>query len=226
VPGPVETIDAVIARLEAIGASLPATDGVGYFNRLYLAVTQAIQEKASHQTFEDEAFVRRLDVVFANLYLAAYDSWEAGASCPPAWRPLFDSREHAWRLPIQFALAGMNAHICHDLPLAVVTTCEEQGIVPDDDSPQHRDYTQVNRTLAEVEERVKGWFLTGILADLDRDAGKVDDALAMWKISEARACAWHHARTLWELRPHPRLFKAYAETLARLVDFGGRGILV
>ena len=27
--------------------------------------------------------------------------------------------------PMQFALAGMNAHINHDLPMAVVKTCED-----------------------------------------------------------------------------------------------------
>ena len=29
--------------------------------------------------------------------------------------------------PIQFALAGMNAHINRDLPLALVETCDELG---------------------------------------------------------------------------------------------------
>jgi hypothetical protein len=205
---------------------LARTDGVAQFNRLYLAVTEAVRAAAVDESFEDGAFLGRLDVVFANLYLDAYEASAAGGAVPLAWRPLFEAREHAWRHPIQFALAGMNAHICHDLPVAVVRTCEERATAPVDDSPQHRDFVHVNRILAGVEEQVKAWFVTGVLADLDHAAGKVDDALAMWSISEARACAWHHAKTLWELRDRPPLFAAYQETLARLVDFGGRGILI
>ncbi len=189
-------------------------------------MTEAVRAAAVGHRFEDEAFLGRLDVVFANLYLDAYAASISRGEPPPAWRPLFAARDHAWRHPIQFALAGMNAHICHDLPVAVVRTCEERETAPVDDSPQHRDFVQVNRILAQVEEQVKGWFVTGVLADLDHAAGKVDDALAMWSISEARACAWQHAKTLWELRDHPPLFDAYAQTLARLVDFGGRGILI
>jgi len=32
--------------------------------------------------------------------------------------------------PIQFALAGMNAHINHDLPVAIVSTCTELASSP------------------------------------------------------------------------------------------------
>ena len=42
---------------------------------------------------------------------------------PTAWQPLFERRADPGIEPIQFALAGMNAHINHDLPLAVVATC-------------------------------------------------------------------------------------------------------
>ena len=33
--------------------------------------------------------------------------------------------------PVQFALAGMNAHINHDLPLAVVSTCSALATAPE-----------------------------------------------------------------------------------------------
>jgi hypothetical protein len=55
---------------------------------------------------------------------------------------------------------------------------------------------------------------------------KLDDALAMWSISDARACAWKHAQTLWALRRHPHLSAAYLETLARMTDFAGRAMLI
>ena len=84
------------------------------------------------------------------------------------------------RAPIQFALVGMNAHINHDLPFAVVQTCSELGLAPEDGSPQHADYQRVNAILGDVETQVAGWFETGLIADLvDVVPQDVDNALAL-----------------------------------------------
>ena len=50
--------------------------------------------------------------------------------------------------PIQFALAGMNAHINHDLPLALVSICQARSVELGRDSPQRRDYLKINDTIA------------------------------------------------------------------------------
>ena len=50
--------------------------------------------------------------------------------------------------PVQYAIAGMNSHIEHDLPIAVVDTCRARGLEPDD---LHQDYEAVNDVLAQVE---------------------------------------------------------------------------
>lgn len=39
---PVTSVAEAIARMEAIGAGLPAGDGLACFNRMYLAVTQTV----------------------------------------------------------------------------------------------------------------------------------------------------------------------------------------
>jgi hypothetical protein len=165
-------------------------------------------------------------VVFANFYFAAYADWAAGRGCPDAWRPLFDSREHAWRRPIQFAIVGMNARINHDLPLAVVATCEERGLRPEKSSPQYRDFERVNKLLSDLEGRVRRWFESGLIADVDRLNGDEGDALAMWSIADARELAWDQAETLWKLRDHPDIARPYEDALSRLVELGGRGILL
>ena len=71
---------------------------------------------------------------------------------PRAWAPLFEARAKPRIAPIQFALAGMNAHINHDLCLALVATCKELGLGLDLGSPQHRDYLKVNAILERVED--------------------------------------------------------------------------
>jgi hypothetical protein len=230
-PGPIApiactTIAEVIARMEQIEAALPRKDGVAYFNRLYLQVTKAVQAATANVTFAAPEFTERLDVVFAGLYFAAEDTLGTGASCPIAWRPLMEERS-ADCAPIQFALVGMNAHINHDLPIAVVQTCKELGVVPEDGSPEHVDYERINGILGEVEGQVAGWFETGVIADIvDCTPKEVDDAIAMWSIADARELAWDHAKLLWRVRDDPLLANAYGDFLARLVELSGRGILI
>ena len=123
-----QTVEDVVARMLAIDDALDARDGVAVFNHVYLRVTRLVQARLSGGTFHDDAFMAELDVRFAMLWLAAHDA--PSSDIPHAWEPLFERRTSGGLLPIQFALAGMNAHIEHDLPLAVVATCAARGRKP------------------------------------------------------------------------------------------------
>ena len=127
---PVVSVAGAIARMEAIAAALPAADGLACFNRMYLDVTRQVNSQLGQGFFADPAFMTRLDVAFANLYFAAADTASTPAAVPLAWRPLAERRAVAGIEPVQFALAGMNAHINHDLPLAMVSTCAALGTAP------------------------------------------------------------------------------------------------
>ena len=222
----VSTIAEVIARMETIDGSLPRKDGVAIFDRLYLQVTRAVDAASAGTEFENRPFVERLDVVFAGLYFAAEATIATGASCPVVWRPLVKTRSQA-REPIQFALAGMVAHINHDLPIALVTTCEELGLAPEDDSAVHHDYQRVDRLLATVETQVAGWFDTGLIADIeDVTPKRTDEAIAMYSIVAARDVAWEHAKLLWQLRELAPLRDGYLDVLARTTELAARAVLV
>jgi hypothetical protein len=216
------TILEVIARMREIDAALPHKDGVAYFNRLYLAVTNAVETASASTTFNNPQFLSQLDVVFAGIYFDAEATIDTGAPCPVAWRPLVQARSEQIA-PIRFALAGMNAHINHDLALAVVQTCQELGLSIDD---QHADFEAVNGILRQVEGQVASWFETGLIADIEDVVPKdVDRALAMWSIVTAREVAWDHAEMLWQLRGEPGLYTAYADLLARTTELAGRAML-
>jgi hypothetical protein len=220
------TIPDVIARMRAIDASLPRKDGVAIFDRLYLQVTLAVDEASTGTAFENRQFLERLDVVFAGLYFDAEATIASRASCPVAWRPLVDTRSQS-REPIQFALAGMAAHIGHDLPIAVVTTCEEFRLEPADDSAVHRDYQRVDGLLATVETQVAGWFDSGLVADIeDVTPRKTDEAIGMWSIVAARDVAWEHAKMLWRLRDAGSIRDVYLDVLARTTEMAAWAMLV
>jgi Family of unknown function (DUF5995) len=222
---PATRIAEVVGRMQAIVAALPAGDGIRTFTGLYLAVTEAVDETAA-QAFEDTQFVRWLDVVFANLYFAALrNALFAAGPVPKAWAPLIEAQDRPGVLPLQFALAGMNAHINRDLPLALVATCEARRVELRRGSPQERDFQRINPLLRLVEGRVKQELVTEALRDFDVALGDVDDVIAMWNVERAREAAWTHAEALWAIRGLSGLRDHFAETLDRLVGFAGRGLM-
>jgi hypothetical protein len=212
--------------MESIAAPLAEDDGVRRFNELYLAVTRAVVVAERDATFEDAAFLSRLDVVFADLYFEALDDLEAGRKPSRAWAPLFEARAKKGIAPLQFAIAGMNAHINHDLVLALITTTKEFGCGLDRDTPQHRDYVAVDRILQRVQDEIKDRFTTGAVRDLDRAGGVVDDIVANWKVSRARDNAWTQAQILDAIGHSGFLRKQFLTALARNVGFAGRALLI
>jgi len=228
-PAP-STVPEVIARIRAVEAAAPASDGVVCFARLYLDVTETVHQELARTTFADGGFLQRLDIGFANLFFDAIDALGADpARVPRAWAPLFEARSRRGVAPIQFALAGMNAHINRDLPIALVAAFEQSGTELSRDAPEHADYERVNKLLAQVEARAKATYLTGPIAVLDRFVHRIDrldDVLAMWEVRRARDAAWTNAEALWALRSDPGLRAEFVGTLDRMVGLAGRGLLV
>lgn len=221
-----QTIPEVVAMMTALDQELPPNDGVRWFNHLYLEVTRSVGHAVTAQTFGDRAFLERLDVIFANLY---FDAVAAGsvdpARAPAAWRPLFESRSQAGILPIQFALAGMNAHINRDLPQGIVSTYLSAGGAPLVRDTRYDDFGRVNDLLEAVETQIKAGYSTGIVALVDAAAGTTDDAIAMFKVRAAREAAWTNAEVLWTLRATPRLSERFFARLDGFTGFAGRGML-
>jgi hypothetical protein len=223
---PATTIEEVIARMQSIAALLPPGDGVACFNRMYLEVTESVQSNVQEGAFADPTWVSRLDVVFANLYFAAIDAMSGPpAGMPAAWVPLTAARDKSGIESIQFALAGMNAHINHDLPLAVVTTCRQLGTFPTDGS-HHADYQKVDGLLDAAEQSVRESFEPADVRGVDRHVGAVLNLVADWDITSARDVAWDTALALWEVRSNRLATDLITSALARTVAVASRFLLV
>jgi len=224
--GPVRSIPEAIARMEAIGAALAVTDGVACFNRMYLTVTREVGAHIGAGFFADPAFMDRLDVVFVNRYLAALDSSSTDADAVSrSWTALFSRRARSDVAPLQFALAGMNAHINHDLPLALFDTCRDTATELAAGT-HHADFEKVNAVLAQLSQAIRQSFETGIIADLDRQAPGLENLAGNFSITAAREVAWDNACTLAHLGDKRFLSEAFVDSLDRLVAFAGRGLLV
>lgn len=212
--------------MREIDASLPAGDGVAVFNRMYLTVTERIAEIIARPgggaiTFRDDEVMADLDVRFANLWLAAYDADASRRTVPTAWRPLFESRRGS-RLPVQYAIAGMNSHIEHDLPIAVVDTCRDRGLAPAD---VHQDYEAVNDVLAQVEAPIRRSFLDAVGREIDGHIGPVVHLVSTWNIDKARDLSWVTVETLWALRRTSFLRGRFLDGLGHTVGMTSRALL-
>jgi hypothetical protein len=212
----------VLTRMRAIDSDLPAGDGAGAFNGVYLRVTGMMADRlAAGGVFHDDSFVTDLDVRFATYW---FEAFEAPTDKPKAWAPLFAARANNRILPIQFALAGMNAHIENDLPLAVVATCAANRRTPES-AGVREDFEKVNELLASVEAKIRRSFLTELDQSIDDHLEPIAHLITSWDIEKARDFAWLTAQTLWELRRAGHLFDAYAASLARTVGMGSRLLL-
>ena len=124
---------------------------------------------------------------------------------------------------MQYALAGMNTHIEHDLPVAVVDTCRARRLAPDD---LHRDFEAVNGVLAQVESDIRRSFLDEVGRTADDGMGRLAHLVSCWSIDKARDVAWVTAETLWTLRDLGPLRDRYLDGLAHTVGMTTSTLLV
>ncbi|MEU8730051.1 MULTISPECIES: DUF5995 family protein [Streptomyces] len=220
VPTAALTVATVLSRMRALDAALPARDGVAVFNRVYLAVTETVALHIDGGRFADASAATALDVRFAERYLAAVDAAEEDRRPPACWRPLFQLRRHPGVRPLQFALAGINAHIGHDLALAVVDTCRTLGCEPVE---LEDEFDRVGDLLVSLEERIRDELMPG--PDLLQIADPLTHLLGSWSLERAREATWATARALWALRRLPDVAGEFTERLDAAVGFAGRMLL-
>jgi Family of unknown function (DUF5995) len=224
---PLRSIADVLAMMQIIDDASPPGDGVRWFNKLYRMVTEEVGAEIERGRFAKPALIEELDVVFAGLYFDAFIAEErATGSAPRAWRPLFEARAEPSVSRLQYALAGMNAHINHDLALAVIETCTRVGTEPRRGTAFFDDYLAVNDVLEAAEKTATKTITTGIIRDVEEALGRVDNMLALWSVRRARDTAWMNAEVLWAIRDNDLLYGTFVKTMDRMAGFAGRGLLL
>ncbi|MFD4995512.1 DUF5995 family protein [Streptomyces buecherae] len=214
------TVEQALHRMTALERALPGRDGVAVFNGVYLSVTQEVEDRLSAGHFHHGPAAEELTARFAARYLAAVDAAAHGGRPSPAWRPLFDLRRHPAVQPVQFALAGINAHIGNDLALALRDTCVSLGCEP---AALEADFDRVGDVLTGLEERVREELMPG--PDLLDIADPLTHLVGAWSLDRARDAAWGAFRALWGLREQPELAREFAERVDAGVGLVGRVLL-
>jgi hypothetical protein len=209
-------VDTVVSRMRALDAVWPEHDGVAVFNRVYLAVTEEVDRRVDAGEFPDRRAAAARGGRLAERYLSVAED----GPVPACWRPLFQFRRHPGVRPLQFALAGINAHIGHDLALAVVDSCRTLGCEPAD---LEDEFDRVGDLLGSLEERIREDLMPG--PDLLQVADPLTHLLGAWSLERAREAAWAAARALWALRDLPEVGEEFARRLDAVVGFANRILL-
>jgi len=201
-------------------------DGLKWFNWLYLEVTDAVSARVAAGGFTDPSWLAGLDVQFAALYFGALAAHLSGQPVAECWQTVFERRNQPAIARIQFALAGINAHINHDLAQALVGTDAVRQVEPRHGTAQYNDYTALNSTLDSLIETAKQTLHVRLLGDPLPPVSHLEDTIAGWKVSAAREQAWINSEVLWTLRAVPQLSGGFMNTLDGLTTVAGKALLV
>jgi len=223
---PVLSVEEAIERITSLTSWLTPDDGMAPFNTMYLSVITSIREATAEAGyFHNPAFIDRLDVSFVNRYFDTYIRSAAGVPLPRCWDVLWRLRHSTHHVPLQFALAGMNAHINHDLVLALIETFAALDADPHDPGII-ADFKRVNDVLGALEPEMRRTYEHGLLLRLDAKLGPSEDRLDRWSIAAARQAAWRDAETLWRVRNHPQLRARCEAALDHAVALASECLLV
>jgi Family of unknown function (DUF5995) len=120
------------------------------FALTYLRVTQTYLWSVQQPGYyPDPAWTNHAVAVFAKYYLNAYDAWSANPSSPDvpqAWKMAFDAARDGKLSAAGNFFLGLNAHINHDLALAMVAA----GLTGPDGRSEKINYDNVDALLNSV----------------------------------------------------------------------------
>lgn len=223
----VTTIADVVERLAQVdeyarnSTTAGENDGIVCFTRLYHTITETVDK----ETYEDREFLVRLDLEFARRYFFALRRYASDReSAPRPWRLLFDARSDPDIEPVQFAAAGVNAHINFDLADALLATWKAFAPNP----ARQRDFGKVNDVFDRHMDNLRQLF-DAPFGDV-RDDGSVFDRLSNTVSSilvrGTRANAWIDAMHVWNASDRETARARMLEELGVVASLLGRALLL
>src|SRR5687768_4780474 len=188
-----DTIDGVLGRLNGLlDEAIRHGRRIGYFVALYERVTANVRHALiAGNVFDDAPRMERLDVIFANRFLEAWDRHAAGLKPTDSWAVAFDRLDDPGPLVVQHLMLGMNAHINLDLGIAAATVAPTRPQL----EALHDDFNRINDVLARLVKIVEVQ-LTTICPPLSRlaDLATVEERIFDLGMVASRDVAWKLAQ--------------------------------
>lgn len=195
-------IDDVAQRLTQLDELFRQTkDNRGIFIVAYKDMTIRLREKirlqkdSTEKVFNNTHWLEQYLLAFANLYRKALYGSVKALNIPEAWRIAFEKADDdRGVISLQHLMLGINAHIAHDLPLALyqtgVGTREEQ-------KHKKMDHDKVNDVLREatnsIQNKVTRYHLSQGFSILEKILGPFDEWITQFYFEKQREQAWYNA---------------------------------
>ena len=214
----------VIAELSAREAWMRQTrDRQGVFAAASIEVMRTMQADLERGAFGQPDWVVRCAVRFSQQYLAALDDAERGWwwRVPQAWALALGDRRRQAGSHMGSLLLSMNAHINHDLPLAIAETAPRQGglarVAPD----YQRILGTLWRSIPHIQARICRDYAPGLLRWEQRAAG-LDDVATLAGVWAFRRAGWRWAERLAAASAQPPVLARLRAGLDRRACTYGR----
>jgi hypothetical protein len=229
--GPVSSVDEAIDRMDEIDAYIAEhefrkdSDGVACFNHLYGVITRRVRDGIAAGLFQDSEFLTVLDVQFANRFFEALRfSHLEPSRTPKAWKVLIERRSDDRIDPLQFAVAGVNAHINLDLSVSMLQACRELDAEPGSGT-QRTDYLKVNDIFDQEMRSLRQFYQGQLELAIDNAAAEVLDLVGSFAVEQARDAAWEVSEHLWLLDTFGIGVSGYLRRLDGLTAYAGNLLL-
>jgi hypothetical protein len=208
----VMTRSAAEDRLAALATEWSAArDLRGVFADCYRVMTARMSDGVLAGDFDDAAWVSRLRDRFADYYFDALDAYASTTGeppCPETWRIALDACARPGCHPLEALLLGINAHINHDLALALVDVLDDWPRLDDRQrAGRHRDHDRVNDIIRATTDEVQRDVVAAwspAASRLDAVFGRVDEWAFGELVEHWRTQVWADAMTLVALPTNER----------------------
>jgi hypothetical protein len=210
-PNHIHTIEQVLTELDLIiQECVEENNFLAVFAYVYRRTTAKIKEGIEQERFQDNKALEEFDVIFARLFIDAYNDYKADKSIRACWKFAFDNRYFRTTI-MQHLLLGMNAHINVDLAQAADIVNGDRDI-----GWLKHDFMLVNDLLEELieemQERIRR--ASPLFFLFDWAGGRTDEQIANFSMRKARFASWLVAQKLAALKA-PEAKKACMEEVDR-----------
>lgn len=215
------TIDEVLAAMTRIlDDSIVGSQRIGYFAALYLRVTWAVKRAIlAGDVFQNNERMEQLDVIFANRFLDAWQTWSQGGKPTGPWQVAFDALSRDDLMVVQHLGVAMNAHINLDLGIAAEEVMRQRGEPLED---LKTDFDMINTVLERLIGIVQVQLseLSKTFSNLERLAPRLQGKIFGKVLDGIRDGAWHFANRLDEAKTRAGRAIVYEERLLVATGLG------
>ena len=123
----ISSVGHVLSELKRLNQVLPNSElnNLQVFNGAYIVVTNQVNTALNDGYYSEPIFVEEFVVTFAKYYFKALNDFCDYGAMPEVWQKVAQSPKPSKSPAFISLLLGANAHINHDLPLALAETMDK-----------------------------------------------------------------------------------------------------